>query len=344
MIAATGQRTADRWPSTVRDGGPVLALAPMEGVSDAVVRELLSELGAMDFCVSEFLRVTHHPLSPTTLRKHVPELARGGRTKSGVPVQVQLLGSDPDMMAVSAQQAVQMGALAIDLNFGCPARRVNGHDGGAALLKAPMRLERVVGAVRRAVPPGIPVSTKIRLGFEDPDDVFDVVRAAEAAGTDWITIHGRTKVQMYRPPADWTRIGAAADVVDVPVVANGDIFGVDDLRRCQVATGCRAFMIGRGAFREPGLLPRLAGEPEHPKESFPWDSAARGDLLLRFVSQTRVDPRFHTPDRAALARLKQWLRAMAEVHPPTKNVFDVVKRMQEIEPAIECIVNSSCAH
>ena len=314
----------------------------MEGVSDVVVRGLLAEQGGMDFCVSEFMRVTQHPLSASMLLKHVPELLQGGRTTNGVPVQVQLLGSHPELMARSAEQAIELGALGIDLNFGCPARRVNGHDGGAALLKSPSRLEQVVDAVRRAVPAHLPVSTKIRLGFENPDDVFDVVRAAEAAGTSWITIHGRTKVQMYRPPADWDRIGRAADAVRIPVVANGDIFSPDDLDRCRAVTGCTAFMLGRGAFREPGLIRRLASKERLPWE-FPWNVDRRLDLLARFVHQTRQDRRFRTPERAALARLKQWLRAMADVDAPSKVIFDVVKRTQRLDAALINLVNPTCA-
>ena len=315
----------------------------MEGVSDTVVRALLARQGGMDFCVSEFLRVTHHPLSPTTLLKHVPELQVGGRTRTGVPVQVQLLGSNLEMMAASARRAVQLGALAIDLNFGCPARRVNGHDGGAALLKWPDRLKGVVGAVRDAVPADIPVSTKIRLGFADPDDVFEVVRAAESAGTDWITIHGRTKTQMYRPPADWPRIGAAAREARVPIVANGDIFTPRDFARCRQATGSRSYMIGRGAFRDPGLIPHLA--VDGPEDlSFRWSMPRRRALLVEFVEKTRRDTRFRTPERAALARLKQWLRAMAEVDDDAKRLFDVVKRAQRLDDALTTLVNPSCAH
>ncbi len=313
----------------------------MEGVSDHIVRGLLSGLGGMDFCVSEFLRVTQQPLSPSTLLKHVPELRRGGRTSAGVPVQIQLLGSAPDLMAESALRAVELGALAIDLNFGCPARRVNGHDGGAALLKCPDRLESVVTAVRRATPASIPVSTKIRLGFNDPEDVFDVVRAAEAAGTDWITIHGRTKIQMYQPPADWRRIGAAADLVRTPVVANGDIFSPRALDECRNETGLSAFMMGRGAFREPGLIARLSGRTWS-DPGYPWPFAARRALLLRFVEETRTDVRFRTPDRAALSRLKQWLRAMAEVDDNCRSLFQVVKRAAELGGAIDQIVNFTC--
>ncbi|MEM7675607.1 MAG: tRNA-dihydrouridine synthase family protein, partial [Myxococcota bacterium] len=305
-LGLVGSDRIDRWPTAKET---VFALAPMEGVSDVVVRRLLAELGGMDYCVSEFLRVTHQPLSPNTLLRHVPELTSGGRTAGGVPVQVQLLGSDPQMMAMSAVMAIELGALAIDLNFGCPARRVNGHDGGAALLRSPSRLERVVSAVRKAVPDRFAVSTKIRLGFENPNDVFDVVRAAENAGTDWITIHGRTKVQMYKPPADWARIGRAQALVRVPIVANGDIFSRSDLDVCRRESDCRAFMLGRGAFRQPGLFEHLRGKPT----PFPWRFDQRRTLLLRFIEETRRDKRFRTPDRAALARLKQWLRSMAEV-------------------------------
>ena len=334
----------DRWPHVAAGPSPVLALAPMEGVSDAIVRALLAEQGGMDYCVSEFVRVTQHPVSANTLKKHIPELERGGRTANGVPVQVQLLGSAPDIMAASAIQAVSLGALAIDLNFGCPARRVNGHDGGAALLKAPDRLERVVDAVRRAVPDAIPVSTKIRLGFDDPDDVFDVVRAAEAAGTNWVTIHGRTKVQMYQPPADWHRIGAAASQIDIPVVANGDIFEPDDLVRCRSTTGCRAFMLGRGAFRQPGLLDRITRiSPEPTTVEFPWTFERRRSLLLRFIEETRRDPRFRTPDRAALSRLKQWLREMAAVDETCRRLFGDLKRMQRLDAAVDLLVNFTCA-
>ncbi|MEO1337132.1 MAG: tRNA-dihydrouridine synthase family protein, partial [Myxococcota bacterium] len=319
----------DRWPTTATEGA-VFALAPMEGVSDVVVRRLLASLGGMDYCVSEFLRVTHHPLSPSTLLRHVPELSSGGRTAHGVPVQVQLLGSDPQMMALSALQAIELGALAIDLNFGCPARRVNGHDGGAALLRSPSRLERVVSAVRNAVPRRIAVSTKIRLGFEDPDDVYDVVRAAENAGTDWITIHGRTKVQMYKPPADWVRIGRATQIVRIPIVANGDIFTRADLEVCERESNCRAVMLGRGAFRQPGLFNHL----RDPTTLYPWTFDQRRALLLQFVAKTRLDARFRTPDRAALSRLKQWLREMANVDDISKAVFEDLKRMQRLDDAV----------
>lgn len=308
---------------------PLLALAPMEGISDAVVRALLSELGGMDLCVTEFVRVNHRPVPAKVLKRDCPELLAGGHTPSGVPVLVQLLGGDPAPVAESAVTAAELGAPGIDLNFGCPARTVNGSDGGAALLKDPRRVEAVVAATRAAVPSGISVSAKIRLGWDDPDAVVDITRAAEAGGADWVTIHGRTKVQMYKPTADWGRIRAAQEAVRVPVIANGDIFDPESFARCAQVTGARAFMLGRGAFRRPNLFRWLRGLDA---EDWPLERCVA--LLFRFVALVRESPRFDKPERAALARLKQWCNALREAYPEMRPVFDVLKRAQSVDEAL----------
>src|SRR5579884_1862682 len=187
-----------------RAGVPAVVLAPMEGVTDQPMRALLSELGGFAFCVADFLRVHSGVPGPRAVRDHVPELHNGGgRTPSGLPVQVQLLGGDPGRMAVAAVNAVAAGAEAIDLNFGCPAPLVNRHDGGASLLRDPCRLRAVVRAVRDAVPAWVPVSAKLRLGWDDPEDVHANAERAVEGGASWLTIHGRTKAQGYRPPASW---------------------------------------------------------------------------------------------------------------------------------------------
>lgn len=307
---------------------PALALAPMEGVSDAHVRDLLSGLGSMDACVTEFIRVTDRPVSRSVLARQCPELMTGGRTSSGTVVLVQLLGGTPEPVAESARRAHAMGALAIDLNFGCPARRVNGRDGGAALLRCPSRLRDIVAATREAVPHTVPVSAKIRLGYENPNDVITVARAAEAGGAAWITIHGRTKVQMYGGHADWTRIGQARNSVGIPVVANGDVVDPRSLRRCLTETGSRAVMIGRGAFQTPNLFRWLRGVDRRP-----WPATACIALLTRFIERMHEDPRFRNPERATLARLKQWVRAMAQTRGDLQTIFEVLKRMQTLEDA-----------
>lgn len=317
----------DGW-ALVRGSGPRLALAPMEGISDAVVRALLSELGGMDLCVTEFIRVTDRPLKARVLREACPELDEGGRTPAGTPVLVQLLGSNRAALAETAAVADHLGALGIDLNFGCPARRVNGHDGGAALLRDPRRVEQIVRAVRDAVPAVRPVSAKIRLGWENPDDVVDVARAAEAGGASFITIHGRTKLQMYRPSADWRRIGLARAALSVPVVANGDVFTPADFSACVERTGCSSVMLGRGAFRTPNLFRWIRG-----RDPAPFTSAACAALLRRFVSRMLSAGR-HGSERGALSRLKQWSRAIGEVDEAVARCFRMLKRSGTLAEAL----------
>ena len=323
-------------------GGPVppasaapltLALAPMDGISDSDVRALLSELGGMDLCVTEFLRVCDRPLHARALYARCPELTAGGRTPSGTPVLLQLLGSDPTALAETATLAYELGASGIDLNFGCPAKRVNGHDGGAALLKSPKRLERIVSTVRRAVALECPVSAKIRLGWSNPDDVLDLTRAAEAGGASFITIHGRTRDQMYRERADWRRIGMAAAAVRVPIVANGDVFDPHDLRRCLRVTGCCRVMLGRGAFRRPNLFRWLRGWDRQP-----WPSERCAVLLRRFAARVAARSDLRNPERAALARLKQWVNALAHNDPAMAACFTVLKRSSSLDEALDCLL------
>jgi tRNA-dihydrouridine synthase C len=276
----------------------------------------------MDFCVTEFIRVTQRPVPAKVLLRECPELRNGGRTRSGTPVMVQLLGGEPEVVAESARIAVDLGAIGIDLNFGCPAKRVNGSDGGASLLKEPCRVTEVVGAVRAAVDRGVTVSAKIRLGWESPDDVVQLTQAAAAAGPDWITIHGRTKVQMYSGAADWERIRLAREAVSVPVIANGDIFDPASFARCRAVTGCDTFMIGRGAFRRPNIFRWLTGRDDRP-----WSVERSLALMFEFARQVSIDPRFDDPERVALNRIKGWVRAMGDAHPEIDVLFHQVKRI-----------------
>lgn len=319
----------------------ILALAPMEGISDAIVRDLLGALGGMDLCVTEFIRVAHRRVPARVLLRECPELKNDGKTPSGVPVMVQLLGGEPNHVSASAKLAAELGAPGIDLNFGCPAKRVNGSDGGASLLREPRRLTEVIGETRAAVPSRLPVSAKIRLGWEDPDDVVAIVEAAEAGGASWITIHGRTKKQMYKPTADWHRIRRAAEAVSVPVVANGDIFDKDSFERCQAVTESPAYMLGRGAFRAPNLFRVLTGLDD---DFWPVDRCF--DLLEQFADRVLIDPRFADPPRVALNRMKGWVRALGETYPEARILFDTFKRSHDLDEGLAMIraARRSSAH
>jgi tRNA-dihydrouridine synthase C len=303
----------------------VTALAPMDGVTDHVYRDLLTanaRRGAIDFAVSEFLRVTDRPLPPPVVLRMCPEIGRGGTTASGVPVLLQLLGGQPEPLAETARVAVETGAWGVDLNFGCPAKLVNRHDGGASLLKSLDRLEAIVSRVRSAVPKDRPVSVKVRLGWESHDEVVNIARAAERGGASWLTIHGRTKLEMYGPPADWAAIGRARAAVGIVVVANGDLNSTAALERCRDESGCGHFMLGRGPMGRPSLLcgspSLLAGAPN--------ESQLLVGLLLDYVELLR---RSDSPEERLVGRVKQWLSLGKNVNPDVAPVFERVKRLRK---------------
>jgi tRNA-dihydrouridine synthase C len=306
----------------------------MEGVTDAAMRALLSEVGGFSFCVTEFLRVSQTVPGPRVFRKHVPELAHGGRTPAGLPVQVQLLGGDPDRLAQAALRAVEAGARAVDLNFGCPARTVNRHDGGATLLQYPDRLRAIVAAVRAAVPAELPVSAKLRLGWDDMRAIHVNAERAAAGGADWVTIHARTKCQGYRPPAYWKPLGEVRARLGVPVVANGEIWTLADLRRCRDETGCEHFMLGRGAVADPSLARAAACELGIPGEEsggrFARTPAEWLPLVQRFVALSAARA---WPAAAIARRVKQWLR-MAN-HDGRLGWFDALKRHDGLAELLE---------
>ena len=189
-----------------------LVLAPMDGLTDPLMRDILTQIGCLDggqgydWCVSEFIRVTSTLHGKQVVYRYCPEALTDWKTKAGTPVHPQFLGSDPICLAENAARAAELGAPAIDLNFGCPAKTVNKHRGGAVLLDEPELIHSIVSTVRRSVPAHIPVSAKIRLGYADASVALDVAQAVESAGAAWLTVHARTKTQGYKPPAYWELI------------------------------------------------------------------------------------------------------------------------------------------
>jgi tRNA-dihydrouridine synthase C len=298
-----------------------LALAPMEGVTDEIVRALFAELGALDYVVTEFIRVSSEVLSPKILYRHCPEL-RQGCVVHDVPVHLQLLGGDPSRMAESAAIAHALGASWIDLNFGCPAPTVNRHDGGATLLKDPARVFAVTRAVRDALAPSATVSAKVRLGWAHSEAIVDIARAVEEGGASLLTVHGRTRVQGYAPPADWAAIGRAREALSIPVVANGDLDSPEALWRCQRESGCARFMLGRGALARPELFRVLRGRDA------PWSTSARLALVQRYIDRcVAMGP---GRERLALARGKQWLRLMSVADEGARALFERCKRHEAL--------------
>ena len=301
-----------------------LMLAPMEGVIDHVMRELLTSLGGIDRCVTEFVRVTDRLLPPRVFRRLCPELDSGGTTPSGVPVYLQLLGGQAAVLADNAARAAELGAPGIDLNFGCPAKTVNRSDGGAILLREPQRVHSIVAAVRVAVPKHIPVTVKTRLGYEDQALFLDIVAGIEAAGATELTIHARTKRHGYRPPAYWDAIAEARQLLKLPIIANGEIWSIDNALRCRAVTGCKDLMLGRGVLCRPDL-PRLiaaATASGDSRDSLHWDDIT--PLLAKFFELNLQ----HYDRYNAGNPLKQWLVYLRGYFPQAALLFEHVKRLR----------------
>jgi tRNA-dihydrouridine synthase C len=289
---------------------------------------MLTRLGGVDMCVSEFIRVTNTVLPRRAFIRVAPELLNQSRTVAGVPVRVQLLGSDPDMLAANAAALAELAPAGIDLNFGCPAKTVNQHRGGAVLLDEPELVGRIVAAVRRAVPAHIPVSAKMRLGYNDDLRAEECAMAIEAAGASDLVVHARTKAQGYRPPAYWERIADVRQRVRLPMVANGEIWTLADALRCREVTGCDRLMIGRGMVADPGLALAIAQHDAMAHVGGVSPAVAWGQIvhLMRLFWQgiaLRVAPRHRA------GRLKQWLNYLRRVYPEAQEAFDQLRLLHD---------------
>ena len=301
-----------------------LLLAPMEGLLDCTLRDILTRVGGVDRCVSEFIRVSGNLLSARALLRTVPERAHGGRTPAGVPVRVQLLGSDPVCMAENAALLAALGPHGIDLNFGCPAKVVNRHGGGAALLQEPELLRRITAAVRRAVPATMPVSAKMRLGYHDASRAVECALALQAGGASELVVHARTRDDGYRPPAYWDRIAAIRQAVGIAVIANGEIWNVQDALRCQRESGCTNLMLGRGMVADPGLaLAVRAACSNTGTSAVTWEQLL--PLLAAFweLVCTRLER------RQQAGRLKQWLKFLRLRYPQAEAGYAEVRTLTD---------------
>ena len=273
-----------------------ILLAPMEGLADDLLRDVLTGIGGYDWGICEFVRVSNSLLPVKTYERICPELLNDSKTAAGTPMRVQLLGSDPQMMAENARRLVTLKPAGIDLNFGCPAPTVNRHRGGAALLGEPELLHAITAAVRAVVPPEIPFTAKMRLGIDDTSRAVDNAQALQAAGIDELIVHGRTKADGYRPPARWEWIDRVRAAIAIPLIANGEVWTAEDFRNCQQATGCADIMVGRGAISDPLLARRVRGEAVGG-----WEEVQPGVAAYWLGVRQKVVPAH------AGGRVKQWL-------------------------------------
>ena len=297
-------------------------LAPMQGVLDPFIRQLLTEVNDYDLCITEFVRVVDQLLPEKVFYRLCPELKNQGFTSSGTPVRVQLLGQHPECLAENAIRAIELGSHGIDLNCGCPSKTVNGSNGGAALLKQPELIYRATQALRQAVPSELPVSVKVRLGWDDISQAFDIADAVEQGGATEITVHGRTKVDGYRADRiNWKKIGEVRERLSIPVIANGEIWHWQDGQDCLSQTGCQDLMVGRGALNIPNLSHVLKSNAE----KMPWCEIQK--ILQKYANvENEYDSGFYH-----VARIKQWLRYLNKEYDEANKVFDKIKTCQTAE-------------
>lgn len=273
------------------DGCPFLILAPMEGVGDRCFRKAMASIGGFNEAVRDFLRVPKNA--------HVKSLAREycADELSPIPLAAQLMGSDLDLMADMAREIEKRKAPRIDLNCGCPSNTVTGRGAGSSLLKDPNSIYQVAKALVSAV--SIPVTIKMRSGYEDTSLFKENLLAAQESGARYITLHPRTKVEGYGPPARWDLIAEAKSIVKIPVVGNGDILTVEDALSMLRQTGCDALMIGRGSVTNPFLFHQIHSHFSGISYRPEWKD------LIHYFDVYLAEIHSETPIKAKVNKLKQ---------------------------------------
>jgi tRNA-dihydrouridine synthase C len=256
-----------------------------------------------------------------------PELENNGFTPSGVPVRLQLLGSQPNTLAMNAQRAIELGSHGIDLNLGCPAKTVNKSQGGAALLKDPQLISNAVFAMREVVPSDKTLSVKIRLGWDDPNCVHEIVDAIVLAGADELTIHARTKEDGYKAEAiKWHYIAQVKERLALEgralsIIANGEIWNVEDAAACRKISNCNDIMIGRGALATPNLAAMVAGI----SEKMSWSDVVQ--MIIDYRKVQVVGSKGHHYS----SRVKQWLSQMRQSYPEANVLFSDIRKIKSSE-------------
>lgn len=263
----------------------------MEGVTEPCFRDAVlqrNDSKLLGGAFTEFVRVVDHPISRKKLLEHL------GPERFETPVGLQIMGSDLDAVSETARRAAEVGAPMIDLNFGCPSKGAIRTCAGSAMLDEPESIERLVGAVRKAIP-DTPLCAKIRAGGDNDILLEELALAAEAGGAQMLTIHCRTRAEAYQDTADWQRLARAVAVVKIPICGNGGISVHADLERMRAATGCKYGMVGRAALGNPWIFSEY--------------QASRSEALQFLLTYADLlATRTGSPARSVSARLKQLIR------------------------------------
>ncbi len=269
----------------------------MEGVTHPILRELIARRGGVGVVCTEFVRVTANPMGRSILQKHVVRPSMGA-------LSVQVMGNHIQQMAEATRMVTDAGADVVDINLGCPAPRAVRKGVGSAMLKDVALLSRVLQAMRKSTT--LPLSAKIRAGYDDASTVLTIARAVQEAGADYIAVHPRRRVDFYEGVADWRMIKRLVEELSIPVVGNGDIWYAEDAQRMRRETGCHAVMLGRPVLRNPWIFRQIEAlnadtPPLHPD----------GALVLEHLRELSLALSEGYPARSALGMMKEQMRYLA---------------------------------
>ena len=279
-------------------------LAPMEGAGHPPFRAMVAERGGVGMLCTEFVRIHGGAVHPNLLKQAIVKVP-------GIPLSVQVMGNDADLMAEAAGITARAGADVVDINLGCPMPRVVRKGVGAAMLKDPVLLGRVLRAMRAAVP-GV-LSAKIRAGFDPGCDASQhavtIARVVEDSGVDFIAVHPRRRADFYTGVADWRIVAELRDALSIPVIGNGDIWYAGDFARMRRETGCDGVMVGRPALRNPWIFGQAAAL-EAGREPF----APCGQDVVAYLEEAaaRIGAAF---DGKPIGRLKEIARYIGRAVP-----------------------------
>lgn len=302
------------------------ALAPMEGITDRPFRNLIRGLGGCGLTVTEFIR------SDLLGRHDKRAWAMAELDPDEHPVSIQIYGREPAVMALAAVQCEEIGADIVDLNLGCPSKKVTAGCSGSALMREPALARAIFEAVAAAI--SVPMTVKMRLGWDhDALNAPVIAKMAEDAGARMVAVHGRTRMQMYTGVADWAAVRAVKAAVSIPVLCNGDILTVEDAVAALDASGADGVMVGRGTMRDPWILRRIADRlagraPYRPP------LADREAVLLRYFGLIAAEA---YTERAAVGRMKKVTGYFTRGLPYGAELRDAIYHSHAIEPIRDAV-------
>ncbi len=305
---------------------PNLVLAPMEGVTDVTFRRLIRSIGDCGMTFTEFIPA--RGLS----RRGARELLMAQFDEAERPITIQVFGNDPELLAEGARVAQGLGCDAVDLNMGCPSKRVCAHSGGSALMREPALVREIVAKMRAAV--SIPFTVKMRAGWNpEHENAVEIAKISEGEGAEAVAVHWRTRVEKYGGNRRLDVIAAVKDAVRVPVLANGDIVDVASAIDTMRQTGVDGLMIGRGAIKDPWIFQKIAAAQRG--ETIPTIGyVEKKRVLLGYFEEIRS--RFAT-DKGALGRFKKIAKYFIENVPDGEELRLLVLRSQSPDEAIQII-------